>query len=109
MTEIYTDPAGLGYGGDLEIHQETVPEDRLIVRKADERVALDRKLWQHLVDVAYHEALLVDGGPEFEDSEDGKNLLLHIGTEGAGLGRVTYRVAEARHDWILVERVRDAA
>lgn len=104
MTEIYTDPAGLGYGGDLEIHQETDP-DRLIVRKADEKVAVERRFWGHLVDVAYHEALMCEGGPCFEDTEDGKELRLSVGIENEGVGRVTYRVAKAQRDWILLEKV----
>lgn len=79
----------------------------LIVRQADPRVSLSRELWAHLVSVSHHGDLAVDGGPSFEDTNDGKDLLLHIGAEGKGLGRVTYRVAGTTPEFILVERIDD--
>lgn len=104
MTEVYSDPADLGYGGSFELYQDT-ENDRMFVRRAGERVAIERRFWGHLVDVSHHEALVVEGGPTFEDTEDGKSILMHIGVENEGDGRVTYRLAKMTREWALLEKV----
>lgn len=95
------------FQGEWRIEQKDGFNPRLIVHQADKRVSLSRELWAHLVDVAYHEALLVDGGPCIHETDD--ELFMDIGKAGEGLGRVTYRVAGVTPQWILVERVDEQA
>lgn len=74
-------------------------DDRLVVERADRRIAMTRTLWMHLDSVSYHPDKQVLGGP----SRGG--LLLSLGVADDGMGRVTYRYAGTDGDYVLLEMV----
>lgn len=103
MTRHYAVQSGLEdgidwdvWGGELVMVQY---EDRLVVERADRRIAMGRELWLHLHSVSYHPDKQVAGGPLVEAG------LLSVGVADDGVGRVTYRSVGTADHYVLLEMV----
>lgn len=93
------------WGGVFLVVQDNEAE-RLVVNQADERVAFSAELWKHMLSVSEHPEWQVEGGPELVNG-NGFPVLL-IGTEGQGLGRVSYQLAGTDGEYVLLQRVMPA-